>query len=275
MDCATARELLSAFFDGELSKPSAEDVAQHLEDCAECRQEIDHYRQLSQLAAQLETITGPDQFAQLQETLKPPPVLGQTTRTRSTQRRWRTAAVSAMVTVLILSTVSSWFWYQHSHAMEASFNRFLGAFTRSPEHAENVLSEIYAGQPVSLDEAEKILKYRPAVARGLPPGYTLASAYVIKMPCCVCLQANLRGSAGRGIAVFEHDGHQPHWFGNRPAIDTVCQGQPTRLIQLDGSVAATCRCGQRYLTVIGPKDLGEVHQLIGFWVQEVSPPQLN
>lgn len=265
MDCQTARELLSAYFDDELAQQSADKVDLHLENCVECRQEIGRYRQLSQLAGQLKTISGPDQFAEIQQALKSPRGQGLVMKSPFNRTRWRAAAVAATATVLLLLTVSSWFWCQHSHGMEASFNRFLGAFKRSPEQAENVLSEIYAGQVVSLEDAEKILKYRPVVAQGLPPGYSLTSAYVIKMPCCVCLQANLRTATGRGIAVFEHDGHQPHWFGNRPAIDTVCQGQPTRLIQLDGSVAATCRCGQRYLTVIGPQDLGEVDQLIGFW----------
>lgn len=275
MDCQTARELLSAYFDDELARQSADEVALHLENCVVCRQEIGRYRQLSNLAGQLKTIAGPDQFAELQVALKSSRGQCLATRPWSTHTRWKAAAVAATATVLLLLTVSSWFWYQHSHGMEASFNRFLVAFKRSPEQAENVLSEIYAGQAVSLGEAEKILKYRPVVDRGLPPGYSLASAYVIKMPCCVCLQAHLRSASGRSIAVFEHDGHQPHWFGNRPAIDTLCQGQPTRLIQLDGSVAATCRCGQRYLTVIGPQDLGEVDQLIGFWVQYASRRQLN
>lgn len=275
MDCASARELLSAYFDGELPRQSTDDIDKHLESCDECQREIDQYRKLSQLTAQLKTITGPSQFAQLQQNLTLPAVTVQQTQAVVVRQRSIPIIITMAMTACVLATLMVWLHNHHSYGLEASFDRFLGAFSHSPEQADNLLSEIYSGQPVSLAEAEKLLKYRPAVAGGLPPGYTLASAYVIKMPCCTCLQANLRHLSGRGIVVFEHDGHQPHWFGNRPAIDTVCKGQATRLVQLEGSIAATCRCRQRYLTVIGPKDLGEVDQLIGFWVQDGSPSHPN
>ena len=64
------------------------------------------------------------------------------------------------------------------------------------------------------------------------------------------------------VCVFEHDIDQAAWFGERPQSFVVCGGQTTRIVQLNGSVAATWQRGRRHITVIGAKDVDEVTRLV-------------
>ncbi|MDZ4784416.1 MAG: anti-sigma factor [Planctomycetia bacterium] len=155
--------------------------------------------------------------------------------------------------------------------MAEAFDHFLVEFAKSPSQAEAVLSTMYEGQPVTATKAERLLNYRPAIYRGLPPDYSLNSAYVMKMPCCTCFQANLASNDGGGIAVFEHNGEQDEWFGVRPSTEVLCRGMPTRLVQIDSYLAASCPCGPRYLTIVGAKNVEEVERLLAFWIPEHGP----
>ena len=79
------------------------------------------------------------------------------------------------------------------------------------------------------------------------------------------------GVDGGGIAVFEHDGEQDEWFGARPATEVLCQGMPTRVVEIDDYLAASCPCGPRYLTIVGAQDVEEVERLLAFWIPENAP----
>ena len=64
------------------------------------------------------------------------------------------------------------------------------------------------------------------------------------------------------LCVFEHDDDQPLWFGDRPTSSKVFFGKPTRLVQVDGCLAATWQQERRHITVIGAKDVEEVTRLV-------------
>ena len=115
-----------------------------------------------------------------------------------------------------------------------NFGHFLDTFEQAPDEAQRDLVKNYSGQPIEIPDATRELKYRPVVADGLPADYEPAQAYLLKMPCCRCLEVCYHRKDGGMLCVFEHDIDQPVWFGDRPTSSTVCSGKPTRLAQVDG-----------------------------------------
>ena len=53
MRCNQVQEVLSAFYDHELSEPIAEDVRQHIRLCEDCHGKLNEFRALSLAAEQL------------------------------------------------------------------------------------------------------------------------------------------------------------------------------------------------------------------------------
>jgi len=269
MKCREVQEQLSALHDGELSEDMSAQVAAHVNSCQDCAEQLRVFRELSRLSATLSTPVAINAWDTLSvELANSSPksdvlVRFQTPRLNS---KWAVAALLLLVCGAVALVVA--FQSHHSHNLTKAFDHFLVEFSKSPSQAEAVLATMYEGQPVSVPEAEQLLKYRPAIYRGLPTDYSLNSAYVIKMPCCTCFQANLASDDGDAIAVFEHDGEQNEWFGDRPSTEVLCQGVPTRLVQVDSHLAASCVCGSRYLTIIGAKDVEEVERLLTFWLPE-------
>jgi hypothetical protein len=66
------------------------------------------------------------------------------------------------------------------------------------------------------------------------------------------------------LVLFEHSEKQTEWFGDRPRIEAYCHGKATNLVQLPRQLAATWKCGRRYLTVIGAQNVEQVAQLVAF-----------
>jgi hypothetical protein len=127
-----------------------------------------------------------------------------------------------------------------------------------------VLVANYDGRPTTIDDAKGALRYDPVVSRGMPDEFTLRGAYLFKMPCCTCMEAVYERQDGSCVCVFEHDEDQPIWFGKRSAIDTHCQGVPTRLVEVDGKLAASFRHGRRFVTLIGVEGIDEATRLVAY-----------
>ena len=70
------------------------------------------------------------------------------------------------------------------------------------------------------------------------------------------------------LCVFEHDSDQPVWFGDRPTSSKMFSGKPTRLVQVDGCLAATWQQERRHITVIGAKDVDEVTRLVAHFERQ-------
>jgi hypothetical protein len=272
MNCREVQEQLSALHDGELSESVAAQVASHVESCRDCSEQLRVFRELSRLSATLITPVASNAWeaisAELENTSRTSKAL---TRFRIPRLNSKWAVAAALLFICGSVALVLAFQSHHSHNMAEAFDHFLVEFAKSPSQAEAVLSTMYEGQPVTANEAERILKYRPAVYKGLPSDYSLNSAYVMKMPCCTCFQANLSSKDGGGIAVFEHDGEQDEWFGNRPSTEVLCHGMPTRLVQIDSYLAASCPCGPRYLTIVGAQNVEEVERLLAFWIPKNGP----
>lgn len=269
MQCREVVELLSAFHDGELSPDKADAVGEHLAVCPNCSAELDALQKLSDMAKQLDEPSPPrhvwpsiaTQLNANHSAVTPPAMPNRLTPRNSL------LAIAALLLVGL-----SWFAYTQWHAREhrrlaVNFGQFLDLFEQAPDEAQKELVEHYSGVPVEIADAVRELKYRPVVADGLPPDYEPAQAYLLKMPCCRCLEACYHRKEGGMLCVFEHDEDQPVWFGNRPMSSKVCAGKPTRLVQVDSCLAATWQQQRRHITIIGAKDVDEVTRLVAHFDQ--------
>jgi anti-sigma factor RsiW len=283
MDCLEAQELLSAYLDRELAPAARDAVADHLKGCSKCAATLASFQQLSELSGHLAHPAAPDQWTAIEEQLPTGPIAGpigkkwtrtfsrdglQAARPRPFRSRSSRAVAAAMLIVvagLAIAAYRSWTSRadQHDALLAANFDAFLSRFEQTPEAAEQVLLTSYEGQEVDVPAAMRLVGYRPAITRELPPGYSVEAVYVLDMPCCKCPQAICRRQGGGRIAVFEHDVDQPAWFGDRPAINVQCSGKLTRIVEVDNDLlAATWKSDKRLLTVVGARDIEEVTQLV-------------
>ena len=264
MQCLEAVELLSAYYDGELSSEKAAAIADHVAVCADCAAELETLHKLSALTTKLDQPVPPHHVwpriaAQLNATQSPvtPPAIP----AQRASRKTLFAVVALLLVGLSWIAFAQWHDHEHHHLTE-NFGHFLDTFEQAPDEAQQELVKGYSGIPIEIPDATRELKYRPVVADGLPADYELAHAYLLKMPCCRCLEACYRRKNGGMLCVFEHDIDQSVWFGDRPASSKVCSGKPTRLVPVDGHLAATWQHDRRHITVIGAKDTDEVARLV-------------
>lgn len=280
MNCTEFKQLLSAYHDGELMSDVHEAVALHLEGCPDCAAMLRGHQRLSDISGELTHPEAPDQWAAIEEQLATAPAPPQSARERvlpfsangrpdaggrRSSSRTMLAIAATVLVALGLGAYLSWpsIADRHNQHLAATFGTFLNQFDSHPQAAQQVLLASYEGEQVDLPTAAKTLGYQPAVARGLPKGYSIDSMYVLNMPCCKCPQAVCRRESGGQIAVFEHETDQPTWFGDRPAIEARCCGKPTRIVEVDNNLlAATWRSNDRYITVVGARDVEEVTNIV-------------
>lgn len=265
MNCSEIQERLSEFHDSELPPNEAAQFAAHLADCTSCAEELASFDQLSGLSRRL---TDPPVPAEMWDELrlkldtsnKPRTVIPQIFPAFVLTRRFALAA--SMLVVVGIGV----FTFLHSHSehdhLAMNFAHYLEEFDESPDNAQQILLAKYNGQPITLEEATNVLGYEPLAAKGLPPGCSLDKAYLLNMPCCTCAQVVCKNEAGQSIAIFEHDIDQPVWFGDNPSVECLCHEIPTNVVQVGDRLAASWKEGQRYVTVIGAKDLDEVTDFV-------------
>ncbi|MEO8498748.1 MAG: zf-HC2 domain-containing protein [Planctomycetota bacterium] len=274
MDCSEVKELLSAYYDDELSSDKRTAVANHLAGCDDCVHELEIFRNLSALA---DGLTHPEPPAHIWQQIEKE--LGSEQQNRSERPRifewlgWTKQpavrfglAIAAAILIAI-----GWFgyttWFEHDpdHQLAAVFGEYLDEFRRDPVAAQKILLANYEGQAVTVEQAVRTVGYRPAVADGLPDGYTVGETYVMKMPCCTCVQCLCQSSDGTTIAIFEHDDKEADWFGDRPQTEAICDGTRCSLVELDDRIAATWQRGKRHMTLVGVKDKAEVERLVAWF----------
>lgn len=272
MECVKVQELLSSYFDDELSVEVRSSVAQHAQACSRCGQELAFFGQMSTMARGLDEPEPPEGIWEgIEASLESEPthraVVQSAGPPRRAVRRWRLGLLATAALVLVATGVV-WFattmrhTSDHHGELAADFDHYLESFAHDPETAQNVLLAKYGGRSVNVTEATEQLGYRPAVAAGLPKAYSLESMVVLDMPCCKCLKTLCRRNDGKMFAIFEHEEDQADWFGDRPRIETQCNGRPCSLIQADHSLVASWKANKRHLTVVGAHDLEEITDLV-------------
>lgn len=268
MNCEKARELLSAYHDGELPTETAEQVGQHVQQCSVCGEKYRGFQSLSELAKSLSDPENPPAWSTIEDQL-----VHQDSRTTlkrlaplKNAKNWRRMLVAA-AGLLILVITFVWSTqdeeaHDHGPHLAVNFDSYLTLFSQQPQEAQHVLVHHYQGEPVSISQATRRLPYRPLAAIGPPPGYEFDTAYLLNMPCCKCLQAIYINADQHRLALFEHEADQPIWFGDRPALLAECGGTTCRIVQFQSHLAVTCPLGVRYATIVGARSLEEVVQIV-------------
>lgn len=273
MDCRQVKDLLSAYHDQELTTGVEAEVAQHLAGCEECATELVGFGELSAMAKGLSHPVPPAHiWSDLETQLDAPRSAHAAIQQSSGWLIWmrQPAARFAFAAAALILVAIGWFSYTMSrhhddHQMAVVFGEYLDRFQVDPQGAQEVLLANYVSREVVADQAIKTVGYRPLVADGVPPGYSVVSTHVLKMPCCTCVQCLCQRDDGTTIAIFEHDDKEPKWFGDRTSKDTVCNGKQCSLVALDDRLAATWRLGNRHISVIGARDTAEVSQLVAWF----------
>jgi len=276
MDCSTVRELLSAFYDGELQGEQKTRVSEHLICCSDCAQRLAMFENLSAMTAGLAYVAPPEHiWSELQGQLANTP----SDTPAENPQRFSSAGLGAwaLATTILVVIGVSWLAIEFSSGdkdqthFTAEFGNYLKEFHDDPDAAGRFLVQKYDGKPVDAEEAEKTLGYEPIVFKGLPPGYMVQSTHVLKMPCCVCVHCLCKRSDGTSVAILEHDKEEPGWFGNRPAIQAKCNGQHCRLVELNSHIATSWKLDKRHVTLIGVRDVNEAGELVAWFDEQARP----
>jgi anti-sigma factor RsiW len=272
MECVKIQELLSAYHDDELSIEARSSVARHAQTCPRCRSELEVVGKMSRMVRGLDELEPPGGIwagieAALDAQQTDRAVVPCARQPSHGARRWRmglltTAALVLLATGVIWTATTMWPVPGHLGELAADFDQYLESFSDSPLAAQNILLAKYESRAVNVTEAAEQLGYQPAVAAGLPPGYSLESMHVFDMPCCKCLKTLCRRDDGKLLAIFEHTEEQPIWFGARPRIDTQCSGCQCSVIGVDQGLVASWKSNTRQLTVVGARDLDEITDLV-------------
>lgn len=270
MNCSEVLDLLSPLHDGELSADLCESVEQHLGECSACAAVRADFGAMSALASEQSPPTPPaDLWDHIQAKLgadsSAPSVASGRMRAGFFRRPRRLLSVVAATLVAILGIafiIHETVDHGHGEHLAVNFDQFLTEFPKSPERAQQLLHANYPSDLVNVDQAALEVKYRPAVANALPEGYTLDSVHLVRMPCCMCVEAMCTAPDGTRLAVLEHAIDQPVWFGDRPAEQCNCKGRKARLVRFGDQYAATWKSEKRFLTIIGIRDEDELGQLI-------------
>lgn len=282
MKCSDVQSKLSAYYDGELSSDSHAEVAQHLAECETCATEIKGFERLTGVVARLrQPEVPPSIWSALSEDLADSPhsltarlPLDTVEKAPRPGKTFRQLALAA--SILLMLGLGYWITrekghtpghHEHTEEFVATMDHYLRQLPFDPEGANQFLLDKYHGKSVDVDEAITLVGYRPAVADGLPKGYSLTSTSVLEMPCCTCVKAVCKRPDGSTLVLFEHEDEEVEWFGDRPANMAVCGDKECCLVDLDSSIAATWTRGSRSVTAVGVRDVEEVNTFVA-WMDE-------
>lgn len=276
MQCSKVQSLLSAYLDDELAADERASAAEHVENCPACACELQRFAELSEMAGTFDMPQPPDQLWSRIESQVAELPQGQRAGQGNRRPAWAPGVVAVAATVLIAIGVG-WLVGQSlfprdAHAMFArKFGEYLDTFRSDPTAAQQMLLANYQAAPIHPEEAVRHVGYRPLVASGLPDAYTVEATYVMKMPCCTCVQTVCKRRDGSALAIFEHDDEiVTGRIGDKPGITTRCCGKECCLVDLDDRIAATWQHGTRRVTLVGVQDLAEVNQLVAWMDAKAS-----
>jgi hypothetical protein len=268
VNCPEVQSRLSAYHDGELSTDVAAQVAAHLADCSSCAAELASFVRLSQLSRRLTDPPVPSQIWTDLETRLQGSSQGRTAiLARLVPKRAPAKYVAIAASILVaagIGLIAYRAWSPaigHNH-LANNFSNFVDTFNKRPDDAQQILLANYHGRPTTLPEATAALGYEPVAAKRLPPGSSIEKVFLLKMPCCTCAQVVCRTEDGNSVAIFEHDVDQPVWFGRRPSVKCDCHNRPTSVVQVGDKLAATWKNGERYVTIVGARDLEELTEFV-------------
>jgi hypothetical protein len=171
-----------------------------------------------------------------------------------------------LAALLLIAMGAGIFWFQggvkHPHELQGRLAHYINNFTHDADAAQRALVADYGAQRVNLQEASRRLGYLPVIPNRLPKEYSLEAIYVFEMDCCNCAQYVChRGETGR-LTIFEHGDAHAADLANWPTEETHCNGQCCLFARRNGALVASWQVGPRQITVVGARDIQEVHQLM-------------
>ncbi len=278
MECRKTQELLSAYFDHELPPPLRDEVAQHVDVCTRCGDETRTFQQMAGLAAQMQDPQPPDgMWDGITAALDSGESASVRRKAASSWRRHRFLTLLATAALALLAVGIGWQiwkpWNESNHhgTMMVDMRDYTQQFGSDPQRAQQALLAKYDGRAIDLQQARRELGYKPAVAAGLPQRYSLEGVYVLKMPCCTCVQTLCRREDGKMFAIFEHDTDHQMSFSDHPPVAARCHGCPCSVVQADHGLIASWTARNRQLTVVGAHSLDEISDLISHFPGD-NPP---
>jgi hypothetical protein len=255
MTCEQVRELLGRYHDGELGAAERAVVAGHLNDCAACPAWLEAIGELGDLTRAL---SEPEPPANLWEKLSV--VLGPVSAApvRPARRRlrlWRVAALAALMLVCLATG-----WFAHGRLGWGNVPEG-GGGTGDDVLPVEALVSAREGEPVSLQEAAHRVGFRVLGVSDLPEGCCMQGCCLCKAGCCDLVQCKF---LCRGEPVLLVQGGSEHHvrYDHRPTVEMQVNGKPARLIQCDGCLACCWKAKGTVLTLIGPRELSQLSQLV-------------
>jgi hypothetical protein len=264
MSCESVRDLLSAYYDQELTPDLEREVCAHLANCLPCTQQLAGFAELSKLAADVRQPTVPaDMWASINASLH---AQGQGhVYVNAPKRRYLLCGIAAALLVAASAALFAFWNHQHDHqVMAQTFGQYLDRFQQQPNRAEELLVARYQGQLVDPEAADVAASFSPNAPAKLPQGYSREATYVLKMPCCTCTQTIYKDPQGKVLALFEHTDEQRGWFGERPMITAHCAGKSMSLVETGNELAGCWKSGSRFLTIVGARDIEQIAELVGY-----------
>tara|TARA_R110002095_G_scaffold203823_6_gene186145 strand:- start:849 stop:1559 length:711 start_codon:yes stop_codon:yes gene_type:complete len=200
MKCSDVQKRFSAHNDSELAAETHKAVASHLAKREACTSKSAEFESITRLVQGVSTPKVPPAiWGRISENLNAHDL----TETPNTQtehadlgkRPWMSlryltpGQLMLAASVLLLIGFGLWnvrqIWnsqgeHQHTAEFITTMDHYLQILSTDPNSAEQFLVNKYNGQAVDPGEAIQLVGYRPAVAEGLPEGYSLASTSVLK-----------------------------------------------------------------------------------------------
>lgn len=261
MDCQRAKSLLSPLIDGELPVDERVAVLGHIESCADCRSTYDAFRSLSDVAGSLDAPLATDQWDAIEARLTE----RESVSPASHRRRWpsRRSLVWVGVSLAAVLLLAIWSpWRQEEHHVEVDLAPFLARFSADPESAARELRDDYANQPVEVADLGRFVGFKPIATESLPTGHSLAGCWVVRMPCCDCVQCVYTKPNGSTLVLFEHDEREPFEFGKRVAESIECGDEACRMLSFDDRLITSWDANGHHATLVGTDDLDEAAAVI-------------
>jgi predicted anti-sigma-YlaC factor YlaD len=279
MNCSEAQNLLSSFYDNELSVELRSRVSEHVAQCAECRAQLAQFETLSSLAAGLAQPEAPasiwagveksldsddskhPQANTAIETAREPFHQAIPRQKRTSYRSIATIAAAIAATVLVV--IVGWtLWHgDHDHETMVKLMSQVASEIDS-DGATTLLLNEFGGNEVSYQQAITQVGYRPVASKGLPEGYSVESIQVLDMPCCKCTQTACKRADGSRLMVYEHENVETGWFEHRNSRKATCCGKPCTIVQFDNRLAVTWKHDNRHVTLLGIRDEEESELLV-------------
>ena len=277
MNCSRAQELMSAYHDDELSEALQAEFVEHGNACATCSEELRQFNRLAEVVLRLDAAEVPEGlWSRIETDLSS----RNDTLGRPSYRWWqqpakRRFAVAASV-LLFIGLAALFFvfdtrsYHGLAHSEDVDLAPFARQFLENPLAAQQELLAAYSHRDVTLADAESQLKYRPVVAKALPGGFIRRGLRLIDMPCCTCVQATYQNDDSQWLATFEQSSDASFMFDGCTEVSCECCGVDTRIVQVNGGIAATWATQSTHITLVGARDMAHVVSAIDVLTAETG-----